>query len=88
MRACVHQSHAAPTADARGTAPPAKVHADCMAALEPVCGPACAVPKKVPRDEFYELTRDAYAIVQTGERRPYGCFILNVGMLGPDGRDF
>tara|TARA_B110001452_G_scaffold27864_1_gene21859 strand:+ start:29 stop:595 length:567 start_codon:yes stop_codon:yes gene_type:complete len=65
-----------------------EVHADGCKALEGTCGPECAVTTEVRRDDFYELARDAYCIVQTGERRPYGCFLLTVGMLGPDGKDF
>ena len=65
-----------------------EVHADGVKALEVTCGAQCAVTTEVLRDEFYERARSSYAIVQTGERRPYGNFLLTVGMLGPDGRDF
>ena len=37
------------------------------------------------RHAFYERARQAYAVVATGERRGYGCFILVKGVIGPDG---
>ena len=49
---------------------------------------ADAASTQVLREEFYERAKRAFAIVQCGERRPYGNFLLTVGMLGPDGRDF
>ena len=39
------------------------------------------------RFAFYERAKKAFAIVQTNERRPYGCFILKKGVIGPDGKD-
>ena len=45
-------------------------------------------PRPIPgveRFAFYDLARGAYAVVQTGERRPYGCFMLRKGIIGPDG---
>jgi L-fucose mutarotase len=36
------------------------------------------------RFAFYEAARDAYAVIQTGERRFYGCFLLRKGVIGPD----
>jgi len=38
----------------------------------------------VERFAFYDLARDSYAVIQTGERRFYGCFILRKGVIGPD----
>ena len=32
------------------------------------------------RHAFYAAARRAYAVVQTGETRPYGCFILKKGV--------
>lgn len=37
----------------------------------------------VERFAFYERTREAYAVVATGEDRPFGCFLLTKGVL-PD----
>lgn len=39
------------------------------------------------RFAFYEASREAFAVVQTMERRPYGNFILQKGVVGPDGKD-
>jgi L-fucose mutarotase len=38
----------------------------------------------VERFKFYDLARESYAVIQTGERRFYGCFILRKGVIGPD----
>ena len=37
------------------------------------------------RYAFYERARQAYAVIATGERRGYGCFILSKGVLDPAG---
>ena len=36
---------------------------------------------RVERMAFYERARQAFAIVATGERRPYGNLILTKGVL-------
>jgi L-fucose mutarotase len=38
----------------------------------------------VERFEFYERAKKAYAVVVTGERRFYGCFILKKGVIPPE----
>jgi L-fucose mutarotase len=38
----------------------------------------------VERFAFYDKARTAYAVIQTGERRFYGCFLLRKGVIGPD----
>lgn len=38
----------------------------------------------VERFAFYDLARQSYAVIQTGERRFYGCFALRKGVIGPD----
>jgi L-fucose mutarotase len=38
----------------------------------------------VERFEFYAKAEQAYAIIATGERRFYGCFILTKGVIPPD----
>ncbi|MDJ0824587.1 MAG: RbsD/FucU family protein [Rhodobacter sp.] len=38
----------------------------------------------VERFAFYDLAKQSYAVVQTGERRFYGCFMLRKGVVGPD----
>jgi len=37
------------------------------------------------RFAFYDQARAAYAVIQTGERRFYGCFLLRKGVVPPDG---
>jgi L-fucose mutarotase len=38
----------------------------------------------VERFAFYDMAKTAYAVVQTGERRFYGCFIFKKGVIAPD----
>jgi L-fucose mutarotase len=38
----------------------------------------------IERFEFYEMARRSYAVIQTGERRFYGCFMLRKGVIPPD----
>ncbi|KPP83696.1 MAG: L-fucose mutarotase FucU [Rhodobacteraceae bacterium HLUCCA08] len=38
----------------------------------------------VERFDFYDRAREAYAVIQTGERRFYGCFLLRKGVIGPE----
>ena len=38
----------------------------------------------VERFAFYDQARAAYAVIQTGERRFYGCFLLRKGVIGPE----
>jgi L-fucose mutarotase len=38
----------------------------------------------VERFAFYERAKRAYAVIVTGERRFYGCFILKKGVIPPD----
>ena len=40
----------------------------------------------IERFAFYERAKQAYCVVQTGERRFYGCFALRKGVIPPDGR--
>jgi L-fucose mutarotase len=40
--------------------------------------------KPVERFAFYERAKQAYCVVQTGERRFYGCFAFRKGVLPPD----
>lgn len=41
-------------------------------------------PVPIERFAFYELAKQSYAVIQTGERRFYGCFMLRKGVLPPD----
>jgi len=38
----------------------------------------------IERFAFYDLARKAYCVVQTGERRFYGCFVFKKGVIAPD----
>lgn len=38
----------------------------------------------VERFAFYDRAKNAYAVIATGERRFYGCFILTKGVIAPD----
>jgi L-fucose mutarotase len=37
----------------------------------------------VERFAFYDLARRAYAVIQSGERRFYGCFMFRKGVVAP-----
>lgn len=38
----------------------------------------------IERFDFYDLAKTAYAVIQTGERRFYGCFMLRKGVIPPE----
>ena len=38
----------------------------------------------VERFAFYDRAKEAYAVIATGERRFYGCFIFTKGVIPPD----
>lgn len=38
----------------------------------------------IERFAFYERAKSAYCIIQTGERRFYGCFVFKKGVLPPE----
>ncbi len=38
----------------------------------------------IERFAFYERAKAAYCVIQTGERRFYGCFALRKGVIAPD----
>ncbi|RPE63327.1 L-fucose mutarotase [Pacificibacter maritimus] len=40
--------------------------------------------RQVERFKFYDLAKTAYAIVQTGETRFFGCFIFRKGVIRPE----
>ena len=37
----------------------------------------------VERFAFYDLAKKAYCVIQTGERRFYGCFVFKKGVIAP-----
>jgi len=38
----------------------------------------------IERFAFYDLARKAYCVIQTGERRFYGCFAFKKGVIPPE----
>jgi L-fucose mutarotase len=38
----------------------------------------------IERFKFYDLAKKSYCVVQTGERRFYGCFVFKFGVVSPD----
>ena len=38
----------------------------------------------IERFDFYDQAKQAFAVIQTGERRFYGCFMLRKGVIPPD----
>lgn len=38
----------------------------------------------IERFAFYEAAKKSYVVIQTGERRFYGCFVFKKGVLPPD----
>jgi len=38
----------------------------------------------IERFDFYELAKQSYCVIQSGERRFYGCFMLRKGVIAPD----
>jgi L-fucose mutarotase len=66
-----------------GTEPPyfSALQRDVVAHLQAFLAPGASV-KSVERYAFYEQVKRAYAIVLTGERQPWGNFILHKGVIG------
>jgi len=38
----------------------------------------------IERFAFYDIAKESYAVIQTGERRFYGCFMLRKGVVPPE----
>ncbi len=38
----------------------------------------------IERFAFYDVAKNSYAVIQTGERRFYGCFMLRKGVIPPE----
>ena len=56
------------------------VHADVLAVCQQAEGAAVG-HAAIERFAFYEAARRGFAVVQTSESRPYGCFILKKGVI-------
>ncbi len=67
--------------DEPGMVPP--VQAEVQGAIDAAEGKARPMVG-VERFEFYDLARESYAVIQTGERRFYGCFMFRKGVIPPD----
>jgi len=59
------------------------VQAEVQAAINAAEGAERAMVG-IERFAFYDMARDAYAVIQTGERRFYGCIMLRKGVVAPD----
>jgi L-fucose mutarotase len=60
-----------------------------QAEVQAVIDAAEAAPRPmvgIERFRFYDIAKDAFAVIQTGERRFYGCFMLRKGVIAPDAR--
>ncbi len=56
------------------------VHAEVLAVCQQAEG-AVVGHAAIERFAFYEAARRGFAVVQTSESRPYGCFILKKGVI-------
>ena len=58
-----------------------------QAEMQAVIDAAEGRPRKmvsIERFDFYDRARKAYAVIQTGDRRFYGCFIFRKGVIPPE----
>ncbi len=67
--------------DAPDEVPP--VQAEVQAAIDAAEG-AHRPMVSIERFAFYDLAKTAYAVIQTGERRFYGCFMFRKGVIPPE----
>ena len=67
--------------DAPDEVPP--VQSEVQAAIDAAEGRARPMVS-IERFAFYDLARAAYAVIQTGERRFYGCIMLRKGVIPPE----
>lgn len=58
------------------------VHQDLQNVLDAASAHPCSL-EQLERFAFYEACRRSYAIVQTGERRPFGNVLIRKGVVGP-----
>lgn len=57
-----------------------EVHRDMQKIADAAEGRSVPI-EAVERFAFYDAARQAFAVVRTGESRPYGCFILKKGVI-------
>jgi len=58
------------------------VQAEVQAVIDAAEGASCRMVA-IERFAFYDLAKQAFAVIQTGERRFYGCFMLRKGVIPP-----
>ncbi|HEV7718875.1 MAG TPA: RbsD/FucU family protein [Arsenicitalea sp.] len=68
-------------ADKPGFIPP--VQAEVQAEVDAAAGRPLPLGS-IERFAFYDLAKKAYCVIQTGERRFYGCFVFKKGVIAPD----
>jgi L-fucose mutarotase len=61
-----------------------EVQAEVNAAARREAGRDDWAMASIERFAFYERAKNAYAVVVTGERRFYGCFIVKKGVIPPE----
>lgn len=59
------------------------VQAEVQAAIDAAEGKSWPMGS-IERFAFYDLAKKAYCVIQTGERRFYGCFIFKKGVIPPE----
>jgi L-fucose mutarotase len=59
-----------------------QVQAEVQAEIDAAEGRTCPMGS-IERFAFYELAKKSYCVIQTGERRFYGCFVLKKGVIAP-----
>jgi L-fucose mutarotase len=59
------------------------VQAEVQKEIDDAEGRACPMGA-IERFAFYDLARKSYCVIQTGERRFYGCFVFKKGVIPPD----
>lgn len=60
-----------------------QVQAEVQAEVDRAEGTPRPLPG-IERFDFYDLAKQSYAVIQTGERRFYGCIMLRKGVIGPE----
>ena len=60
------------------------VQAEVQAAIDASGDAGVGPMTPIERFAFYERAKKAFAVVATGERRFYGCFIFSKGVVPPD----
>ena len=59
-----------------------EVAADMQKVADTAEGKPVAIAS-IERMAFYDAAKNAFAVIATGEERPYGCFILKKGVIFP-----